>query len=273
MPIGFNKGNNNNNNGSSGEDTSSHGMINALGTTGVIASLAIAGVGLFIAMKKHEDSSSSESMSVNPLLAHSLQSLERPPKSDATPSPDASTQAPASNAPARGPMKDTIYPERCQSLMSNAKVEGSKMFSFPSTAVMRWDVLPFGAKTVGVGFALSNPPMALASLRNQPMMIMSTATPGFAIELQGDWYRLVLGNNTTLTIPRDNSNFDTKNERVCVMITFKDAGTAGVSVFYNGRQQMISDKISLSIGDIKNLDQNLALPSKDKMNNVWMGWN
>ena len=259
------------------EDTSSQGTINALGTTGVIAALAIAGTGLFLAMQKlHGSDTTSESMHggyTNPLLANSARSMERPPKSDVTPSPDASTQAPASNAPAKGPMKDVIYPEKRQNLMSNYTVEGGKKFSFPSTAVMRWDVLPFGAKSVSVGFALDNPPMALASLRNQPMMIMSTSNPGFAVELQGDWYRVSIGNNALLTIPRDNSNFDKANERLCILITFEDTGAATVTAYYNGRQQMIGDKISFGIGDMKNLSQSLALPNKDKMNNIWMGWN
>lgn len=179
------------------------------------------------------------------------------------------TPAPASNAPVLGPAKTVIVPAS----FTESKQEEDGNFTLPEKAVVRWDLLPPTARVVSVCFRMSNPPLTGDSPNDKRFHVMATTpvTNGFSVAMEDRGKYIISAGRHTFKYVRDFSLWRPSEESVCVRFVQLGQNSTRVEVVYNGNESILQDTIDgLSTSEIRSWPQQLVVPDRQKIQNVWI---
>lgn len=187
------------------------------------------------------------------------------PPGKATPGP-VNTEAPYSNAPVQGQLKDVITPTKWE--MEDE--DRTSKFTLPKEAVVRWDLIPVTARSVTIGFRMTNPPLTGRDPKFMKYVISTQpASSGFSVSLPGRGDYKINAAGHVMTYVRDNSAFDMTVETLEVQFTQVSETNTRVQVLYNGKDKVVSDK-NIPISRIRMWPQQLRVFDPEKIENVWV---
>lgn len=179
------------------------------------------------------------------------------------------TPPPASNAPVLGPAKTVIVPAS----FTESKQEEDGVFTLPEKAVVRWDLLPPTARVVSFCFRMSNPPLTGNSPNDKKYQVLATTpvTNGFSIAMEDRGKYVISAGRHTFKYTRDFSLWKPSEESVSVRFVQLGQNSTRVEVVYNGNESILQDTIDgLSVSEIKSWPQQLLVPHRQKIQNIWI---